>query len=97
MKAAMIFTGSGPIVVLTSHKSLTDASLIEKFAAKGISRFIAYDIPLELAEERYGGHYKVVVNDLHETDDLRVLDFNGQRAFGLFKLSELGEQITFEP
>jgi len=96
MKAAMIFTGSGPIVVLTSHDSLTDASLIEKFNAKGITRFIAYEIPVALAEERYGGHYKVVVNDLHESDDLRVLDFNGNRAFGLFKISELGKQITFE-
>jgi len=96
MKAAMIFSGSGPIVVLTSHSSLTDASFIEKLAAKGISKFIAYEIPVELAEERYGGHYKVVVNDLHETDDLRVLDFNGHRAFGLFRISELGEQITYE-
>ncbi|MCW8964106.1 MAG: cytosolic protein [Gammaproteobacteria bacterium] len=96
MKAAMIFTGSGPIVVLTSHDSLTDVSLIEKFNAKGITKFIAYEIPVELAEERYGGHYKVVVNDLHESDDLRVLDFNGNRAFGLFKISELGNPITFE-
>ena len=96
MKSAMIFTGSGPIVVLTSHDSLTDAGLIEKFAAKGITKFIAYEIPVELVEERYGGHYKVVVNDLHESDDLRVLDFNGHRAFGLFKIDELGKQITFE-
>lgn len=96
MKAAMIFTGSGPIVVLTSHNSLTDADLIEKFNAKGITKFIAYGIPIELAEERYGGHYKVVVNDLHESDDLRVLDFNGNRAFELFKISEFGEQITYE-
>jgi len=97
MKAAMIFSGSGPIVVLTSHESLTDSSFVEKLAAKGITRFIAYEIPVELAEERYGGHFKVVVNDLHETDDLRVLDFNGHRAFGLFQISELGKQITYEP
>ncbi|TNF94275.1 MAG: cytosolic protein [Gammaproteobacteria bacterium] len=96
MKAAMLFTGSSPIVVLTSYDSLTDANLIEKLTAKGINRFIAYEIPMALAEERYGGHFKVVLNDLHETDDLRVLDFNGDRAFGLFKLSELGEPITYE-
>ena len=96
MKAIMAFTGSGPIVILTSYDGLTDPGLIEKFAAKGITKFIAYEIPLELAEERYGGHFKVVVNDLHETDDLRVLDFNGQRAFGLFKLSELGTPVSYE-
>jgi hypothetical protein len=33
---------------------------------------------------------------LHETDDLRVLDFNGQRAFQLFHLSELSNPILFE-
>ena len=96
MKAAMLFTGSSPIVVLTSYDSLTDANLIEKLAAKGINRFIAYEIPMALAEQRYGGHFKVVLNDLHESDDLRVLDFNGDRAFGLFKLNELGEPITYE-
>ena len=31
-----------------------------------------------------------------EADDLRVLDFNGQRAFGLFHLSELGSPIFVE-
>jgi hypothetical protein len=96
MKAAMLFTGSSPIVVLTSYESMTDAKLIDKLAAKGIKKFIAYEIPVALAEDRYGGHFRVVVNDLHESDDLRVLDFNGERAFGLFKLTELGEPITFE-
>ena len=38
-----------------------------------------------------------MVNDLHETDDLRVLDINGQRVFGLFRLDELGEPFIYEP
>lgn len=96
MKAAMLFTGSGPIVVLTSHVSLTDAVLQEKLHAKGIDKFIAYDLPLDLVEQRYGQHFQVVLRDLSETDDLRVLDFNGQRAFGLFHLAELGAPTLFE-
>ncbi len=39
--------------------------------------------------QRYGGHFRVVMRDLNEADDLRVLDFNGERAFRLFHLSEL--------
>ena len=96
MKAALIMTGSGPIVILTSHASLTDPILLGKLKAKGIDKFIAYEVPIELAEARYGGHFQVVRRDVHETDDLRVLDFNGDRAFRLFRLSELGAPIMYE-
>ena len=97
MKTAMLFTGSGPIVILTSHDSVTDPILLEKLQAKGIERFVAYEIPLDLAMKRYGGHFGTVVNDLHETDDLRVLDYNGERAFALFRLDELGSPTFYEP
>lgn len=97
MKVAMLFTGSGPIVILTSHDSVTDPNLLEKLEAKGIERFLAYEIPLDLAKLRYGGHFTTVMNDLHETDDLRVLDYNGERAFALFRLDELGSPVVHEP
>ncbi len=96
MKAALIFTGSGPIVILTSYNSFGDVKLLAKLYAKGIDKFIAYDLPLDLVEQRYGNHYQVVTHDLSETDDLRVLDFNGERAFRLFHLNELGEPFKYE-
>jgi hypothetical protein len=89
-------TGSGPLMILTSHDSIEDDRLLEKLMVKGIDKFIAYEVPEELARERYGGHYKVVANDLHETDDLRVLDYNGERAFGLFDFAELGKACMHE-
>ena len=97
MKTLMLFTGSGPIVILTSHDSATDPVLLEKLRAKGIERFPAYELPLDLAKNRYGGHFATVVNDLHETDDLRVLDYNGERAFGLFRLDELRSPVVHDP
>jgi hypothetical protein len=96
MKAALLFAGSGPLVIVTSYASLTDPALLDKLRAKGIKKFIAYEIPLAMAEKRYGGHFQVVMRDLHESDDLRVLDFNGERAFSLFHLNELGVPIMFE-
>ena len=96
MKAALLFTGSGPLVIVTSHSSLTDPALLGKLRAKGIEKFIAYELPPELAKERYAGHFDVVMKDLHESDDLRVLDFNGERAFRLFHLKELGNPVMFE-
>jgi hypothetical protein len=96
MKAALLFTGSGPLVILTSHLSLTDPVLLAKFRGKGIVKFIAYEVPMELAERRYHGHFQAVLRDLRQTDDLRVLDFNGERAFRLFRLDELGVPIMHE-
>ena len=60
MKAYMLITGSGPIVILTSHDSVVDTALIKKLAGKGIEKFIAYEIPIGLAQERYGAHFALV-------------------------------------
>jgi len=96
MKSIMLFTGSGPLVILTRHEFATEPALLKKLAAKGIDKFIAYEIPLQLAKQRYGGHFFVATHDLHEADDLRILDFNGERAFRLFHMNELGEPIMYE-
>lgn len=97
MKAYMLFTGSGPLVVLTSHEAITEPALLDKFRAKGIDKFVAHEIAIDVARQRYGGHFNVVLNDLHEADDLRILDYNGERAFRLFRLAELGTPILHEP
>ena len=95
MKAYLLTTGSGPIVVLTSHASVLDGASIAMLANKGINKFIAYEIPIVLAEQRYGMHF--VKEDLRETDDLRVLDEDGEHAFKLFRFDELGPAIAYEP
>jgi hypothetical protein len=96
MKTFMLITGSGPLVILTSHATIEEPLLLEKLAIKGIEKFLAYEVPYDLAKERYGGHFNVVANDLHESDDLRVLDYNGERAFKLFTFAELGSPIVHE-
>ncbi len=96
MKALMLFTGGGPMVILTSYSSPTATGLTEKLASKGITKFMAYELPVELVQERYGNHFAVVQKDVHETDDLRVLDYNGQRAFQLFGFDEMGAATLYE-
>ena len=96
MHTILLLTASGPLVVLTSHGSALDPVLLEKLKARGIRKFVAFEIPLELARQRYGGHFALVQNDLHETDDLRVLDFDGQHAFQLFRFDELGQPTLHE-
>ena len=97
MKSFLLMTGSGPLIILTSHDSIENPILLDKLLAKGIEKFIAYEVPFELAKQRYAGHFTIVANDLHETDDLRVLDYNGDRAFRMFSFSELGEAHIHEP
>ena len=74
MKAAIIITGTRPMLILTSYESVTHASLVMKLAAKGIKEFIGSDIPLQKVKKRYGTRFSVVMGELHETGDLRVLD-----------------------
>jgi hypothetical protein len=96
MKAIMLLTGEGTVVILTSHPSPTDPALLAKLAGKGIEKFIAHEVPLDLARERYAQHFDTVAADLREADDLRVLDYSGSRAFKLFSFRELGAVIECE-
>lgn len=96
MKSGLILTGNGAMIYLTSHGSFLDEDLIGKFEAKGIAKFVACEVPLELARERYGRHFDVVLADLRETDDLRILDYEGYRAFRMFSFKELGEPFFYE-
>jgi hypothetical protein len=96
MKAGIFFTGTGPILILTSYEALDDPKLVEKLSTKGIKKFIAYEVSEERVKQKYGNHYNVILGDLQQTDDLRVLDYNGHHVFYNFSLDELGEQIKFE-
>ena len=96
MNALLLITGSGPLVLLTSYASPTEPEFLSKLASKGIDKFIAYSVPVDLARERYATHFNVVEHDLRENDDLRVLDYEGNRAFRLFSFQELGKPIYYE-
>jgi len=96
MHAALIFSGGGPILILTSHDGLEDPALLERLARKGITKFIAYPVPVEACQEKYGVHFDIVCRNLHETDDLRVLDFDGRRAMDWLPFSVLGEPLFHE-
>jgi hypothetical protein len=95
-RAYLIFTGSGPILVLSSYPKLTDERLLTKLRYKGIDKFLAYEVALGAVESRYAHAYPSVAADLAQSEDIRVLDFNGHQIMANFSLGELGEPIKYE-
>ena len=96
MKAGIIFTGTGPILILTTYGSFDDPNLVEKLKVKGIKKFIATEIPLEKVKVKYGNQFNVIMGDLSQSDDLRILDYNGHNVFYNFKFSEMGKPVYHE-
>ena len=95
MRAYIVFSGTGPILVLTTYPELTDERLVGKLAHKGIVKFIAYEVPLERVRSIYGVPYEVIADDLENTEDLRVLDFNGHHIFSRFAFNDLSDPIMW--
>lgn len=93
LKAYLIFTGTGPILVLSTYPSLEDARLVDKLRFKGIDKYIAYEVDLAAVKSRYHHSYANISQDLEDVEDLRVLDFNGHQIMANFSLGELGEAI----
>ena len=94
-RAYLIFTGTGPILVLSTYPELTDPRLVEKLRYKGIDKFIAYEVDLEAVKGRYEHSYENILKDLENEEDIRVLDFNGHQIMANFSLDELGDPIKF--
>jgi len=96
MKTTLIFTGSSLILIITSYPSLEDKRFLEKLKQKGIDKFIAFEVQLESAKKKYGSSFDVIKDDLNTTEDIRILDYNGQLTFERFSFEELGEMIKHD-
>ena len=96
MKAGILFTGTGPIVILTTHESFAEPRFLEKLEAKRIKKFIAYEVPEDKVKEKYGMHFNIIMGDLKQTNDLRILDYDGHHIFNTFELKELSNPFIYE-
>jgi hypothetical protein len=94
-RSYLIFTGTGPILVLSTYPELVDDRLIRKLRYKGINKFIAYEVDSQAVRKRYPTSFESIVEDLRTVEDIRVLDFNGHQIMANFSLDELGAPIKF--
>ncbi len=94
VRSYVIFTGSGPMLVVTR---LTDGmqGIIAKdhLAGKGVDKYIAFEVAHETAEKRYGIRFTDAVNRLASDRDLRVVDVDGHHVFKTFAFKEMGEPV----
>lgn len=96
MKAGIIVTGTGPILILMSYASLDDPGFVRKLSAKGIKKYIAYELPVESVKEKYKDQFELIMRDLAGSNDLRVLDYNGHHVFTSFSFKEMGPPFYSE-
>lgn len=94
-RAYLVFTGTGPILLLSTYPKLTDERLVSKLRYKGIDKFLAYEVAREAVETAYGDAFDKVTEDLASGEDARVLDFNGHQIMAHFALDELGDPIKY--
>ena len=78
--------------------NIANPLFVEGMRAKGISKYIAYEVPVDRCRQLYHKYYRNVTEQLERECSLGVLDFDGRRIFLNFPLNELkGPVIVDEP
>ncbi|NCO58507.1 MAG: hypothetical protein COW73_06215 [Nitrospirae bacterium CG18_big_fil_WC_8_21_14_2_50_70_55] len=93
LKTFMVFTGTGPILVVTRLNDMEEEVARLHMESKGIRKYIAYEVPYTTAETRYGTRLHKAVDRLASDDDIRVFDVDGHHAFMIFDFTEMGEPV----
>jgi len=96
MKGILVLSGSGPLLLLSSYPAIDDPGLLAKLRAKGLAKFLAWEVPIEHLSDLYGYTFRDIAEQLETPGDMRVLDFDGHRIFLNLSLRDLGEHILFE-
>ena len=93
MKTFMVFTGTGPIMVVTRLQEMDVEAARRHMESKGIKKYIAYEVPYARSEERYGTRLRAAIDRLAHQEDIRVFDVDGHHSFMNFDFTEMGEPV----
>jgi hypothetical protein len=53
-------------------------------------------VPEDMVKTKYVQRFNVIMGDLHQNDDLRMLDYDGHHILNNFSLKGLGNPIIYE-
>ena len=95
-KAFLLQTATGPVVILTRYDSFKDAGLILALANRDIDKFEAHELPLSSVRAAYKEHFEHLATDPAISDELIVLDDEGDRVYRNVGLRELGRPIYYD-
>ena len=73
-----------------------DPDFLDALKAKGIDKYIVFEVPEDLVKNQYGQHYLISMSDRKQSDVLRIVDVDGQRIFRNFDLRALSGPIMHE-
>lgn len=96
MKGILVFAASGPILLLSSYDTIDNPQFAGHLRAKGMEKFLAWEVPVERCHELYGYTYRDDAADLAKHEGIHVLDNDGHRIFLNFALGELRGGIVHE-
>jgi predicted dehydrogenase len=96
MKAYVLFTERPPVLIVTAAQSLRDPRLVARLTERGITRFIAHEVPLEQVRRRYGLSFRSVERELADGAAVCVLDHNGAHVLHQLPLASLGKPVRSE-
>jgi len=96
MKAAVVWTHTGPILVLTNAATFDDPDFVGALLSKGVDKFLATEVPTTLVEARYGERYQMTLNDMRQRDILRVVDEDGEQVALNFSVHEMSAPMACE-
>lgn len=97
MKAYLIFTGTGPVLTLTSYDFMKHPELLSKLAAKTSNKFIAFQVMIEAVEANYMAHFAHVLGDPSQASDIKILDDDGKQIFTNINFKDLSTPIYYDP
>ncbi|MEM5789990.1 MAG: hypothetical protein AAGU11_21955 [Syntrophobacteraceae bacterium] len=96
MKAGIVVSGTGAILLLTACNSLDDPNLVSCLHKKGVNKYIVFEVPIDLVKTQYGQRYSIALADRKQSDECRVVDVDGSRIFRNFSLSDFGQPLMQE-
>jgi hypothetical protein len=98
MQSILVFSASGPLLVLSTHETIDDPGLSTALRDKGLEKFLACEVPLERCRQAYGFSYRQVAVDLEqeEVEGIRILDYDGHHIFAALSLLDLGRGVVSE-
>lgn len=94
VRAYIIFSGMGPILVVTRMPSGMQSPEAKLYmAGKGIRKYIAFEVSPHRVEKKYGDRFRVAVERLASDTDHKVVDLDGHNVFNNFEFTEMGEPV----